>query len=175
MSDVPANPASTGNEWRRVIAALANPEMRRVFGMLVLDQHPEPFLATLSPSRRRHVVDGLRNAGLITDELALRADVFRELLAADAPRKAVGIDRFLRDGRIAQFPVNLAEREKLLRWVADRDLTPGETIDERTITERLAVFTDDPAVLRRYLVDFAIVERRRDGSEYALVEGERLR
>jgi hypothetical protein len=56
--------------------------------------------------------------------------------------------------------------------VAGQALAPHEVVDERGMNERLAAFSDDTAVLRRYLVDIGIIERRRDGSEYALASSE---
>ncbi len=161
-----------GNEWRRVIAALAHPDMRRVVALLALEQNPADYLSALAPSRRRHIVEGLLSAGLITEAdgaLALREAVFAELLAQNAPTKPTGVERFVRDGRIERYPSRAGERAELLRWAADRVLQPGESVTERTFTDRLAELTDDPAALRRYLVDAAIVERRPDGSEYARV------
>lgn len=157
------------NGWRPVIAALANPDTRTAIGLLIVGGDVEEFLATKSPSRRRHIVGSLESAGLVTDDLRLRQDVFAELLRRDPVRRATGIERFLRDGRIAQYPSNQEDREELLRWVAGRAIRPDEVIGERDMNERLAEFSDDTAVLRRYLVDFGIVERRRDGTEYALV------
>lgn len=165
----------SGNEWRRVIAALAHPDMRRVVALLALEQNPTEYLSTLAPSRRRHIVDGLHKAGLITEvdgALTLRDAAFTELLAQNAPTKPTGIDRFVRDGRIERYPSRADERLSLLEWAADRVLQPGESVDERTVTDRLAALTDDPAALRRYLVDAAIVERRLDGSEYARVNAQ---
>lgn len=58
----------------------------------------------------------------------------------------------------------------LLQWVAVRVLAPGETVSEAVLNGRLRVLADDTALLRRYLVDAGLVERRQDGSEYALSE-----
>lgn len=158
------------NEWRAVIAALANPEMRTVVALLTLGQDAEAYLAERAPSRRRHLVQGLRAAGLVADEdgrLVLREAVFGDLLRQDAVVRPTGVDRFLRDGRIVQYPSSAVDRAALLTHVAERVLDPGEVVDERTINERLAAFVDDVAVLRRSLVDHGLVERRADGSEYA--------
>ena len=43
-----------------------------------------------------------------------------------------------------------------------------EVLTEREVNERLLAHSDDVAVLRRYLVDYRLVERRSDGTEYAL-------
>jgi hypothetical protein len=164
--------ADMANEWRAVVAALANPEMRRVVALLTLEQDAEAYLAGLSPSRRRHIVDGLRAAGLIDDQLALRDQVFAQLLAASAPVKPTGVQRFLRDGRLLHYPSNAADRAELFAFIAEQVLAPGEVVDEPTMNERLIGFTEDVAALRRYLVDAALVERSADGSEYArVIEG----
>ena len=62
----------------------------------------------------------------------------------------------------------MSEREELLRVIASKVIRADELLDEQNLNDRLLTFTDDPAVLRRYLVDFSILERRRDGSEYTL-------
>ena len=164
--------SSADQAWRPVMAALANPETRRMIGLLIVGGDVEGFLAGMAPSRRRHIVATLVRAGIADESLALRPEVFDEILRRDPPRKATGIDRFLRGGRIAQYPSRPAERAELLRWVASRALRRGEVVPEREMNERLAAFSDDTAVLRRYLVDAGLVERRRDGTEYALVSDE---
>lgn len=47
---------------------------------------------------------------------------------------------------------------------------PGETLAEHDVNGRLLPYSEDVAVLRRYLVDASLLERRVDGSQYALVE-----
>ena len=155
------------NEWRPVIAALANPEMREVVALLILGQDAESFLSERSPSRRRHIVEGLRTAGLVDHGMRLRDEVFGELLRASAPVRPTGVERFLRDGRIDRYPSSAADRAELLAYVVERTLRADEVLTERDFTERLASLSDNPAALRRYLVDAGLVERRRDGSEYA--------
>jgi hypothetical protein len=114
-------------------------------------------------------VQTLARAGLLGGDGRVSGGVFRDLLAAAAPPRREGIDRFLVDGRIVQYPSNPAERQALLQRVAASVLEPGEVVDEAGINERLAAFHDDVAVLRRYLVDAHLVERTRSGTEYALV------
>lgn len=163
--------ATGDNAWRRVVAALANDDVRRAAGALFLGADPEGELAKLSPSRRRHVVSTLVGSGIATgDDGALTANpsVFAELLAQRPARRATGIERFLRDGRIVQYPMNTAERGELLAWVARRALKPGEVVSEKEMNERVRPFSDNVAILRRYLVDYGLVERRPDGREYAL-------
>lgn len=156
---------------RRVVALLANDDMRRAFAEVVLAVEPA---ADLSPSRRRRVLNALEQAGLIErDDGGFRAGggVFRELLASfPAIPVATGVERFLRDGAIDTYPANQAERRELLEWVVGRAIRPGEVLDEREIGERLRPFHEDVAVLRRYLVDAGLLERTRSGTAYALPE-----
>ncbi|WAB83592.1 DUF2087 domain-containing protein [Microcella daejeonensis] len=159
------------DEWRSVIAVLANDEGRRMLARLILGESLDSATAELPVGRREKVVRSLERSGLLdADSGALREQRFRELLeAAPAPR-ATGVDRYLDGERIRQWPARPADRLALLRWVATRALAAGELVDERTMNERLARISDDTALLRRYLVDHGLVERRADGSQYALVQ-----
>lgn len=164
----------TSEHWRPVIAALANDRAREVFARLTVGETVDAALEGLSPSRRRHVVETLRAAGLVTGDVDdLRADggVFARILAAaPAAPRPTGPERFLSpDGRLQRYPAQAGERRALLALIAGRILQPGEVVDERAINERLASVTDDVAVLRRYLVDHGLLERTRSGGEYALV------
>ncbi|GAA4155281.1 DUF2087 domain-containing protein [Gryllotalpicola daejeonensis] len=158
-------------EWRRVVAALANPDMRLTWARLVCGAGETDATAGLSPARRRRVLDGLRGAGLIDEASAPRSAVFAEVLAAApvAPQPT-GPERFLRGGRIDRYPASQTERGELLALIAGRAFRSGEVLDEREVNERLASFHDDVAVLRRYLVDFGLLVRTRSGSSYALAE-----
>lgn len=158
--------------WRPLVAALANDDARRVFARLVLQTEGDPF-ADLSPSRRRHVQSQLERAGVIRQVnggYALNADVFAEQLRQVAVERPSGIGRFLREGRIVQYPARPAERLELLKWVAAEALQPDEVISEADINERLSAHTEDVAALRRYLVDAELIERTATGSQYALVQ-----
>ncbi len=156
------------DDWRPIIAALANPDTRAVFAEVVLGAD-EPG-AGLSPSRRGHALGVLRTAGVIDETGMLDAGAFTRVLAA-APRRErpTGVQRFLdADGRIDRYPSRAGDREALLAHVAAEVLVAGDTVSERELTDRLRRFTDDPAALRRHLVDSGLVERTRSGSEYAL-------
>lgn len=160
-----------GNCWRPVIAALANPEVRVAFGLVLVGGDIDGYLGEKSPSRRRRIIDALTSSGIVEvagSAMVLKADEFAEILGDAAPKKATGIGRFLADGRIAQYPASPQDRAALLQWVSGRVLEPGETISEAELNGRLRVLADDTALLRRQLVDAGLVERRPDGSEYAL-------
>ena len=144
------------NEWRRVVAALARPDRREAYAKLVLG---------LAVDDERALRD-LRSAGLVDGTTVLEG-VFAGLLADDAPVARTGIDRFVTNGRITQYPAKPSDRAEVLEWAANRALVGGP-VDEATVTERLAALTDDPASLRRYLVDARLVVRDAAGTEYRL-------
>lgn len=152
-----------------MFAVLANPESRRVAAEMMLGASLTDTTAGLSPSRRRRVTDALVQSGLVDAETGrFLPDVFGATLAATAAPRREGVERFVDGERIRQYPANLAERGELLAWVARRVFAGGEVLTEREVNERLLAHSDDVAVLRRYLVDYRLVERRSDGTEYAL-------
>lgn len=162
----------SSRRWRSVAAVLANEHTRVMIAHLILGEKIAGYLETYSPSKRTRIVTALVNADVVRQgndgDYVLNSEIFRELLAHEPAQKPVGIERFFRDGRLHTYPASPVERRELLDVIAARTLAPGEVVPERVINERLSAFTDDVAVLRRYLVDFELVERRRDGSEYSL-------
>lgn len=161
------------NAWRGVIAALANPESRRVLGLLLAEQDATDALASLPVARRDRVVRVLSDAGVIDasdDGRRLRAERFTELLASSPVERPTGLDRFIVEGRLDHYPARTADRELVLRHLLDQALPDvDDVIDERTLTERLAALSDDPVTMRRYLVDAGLVDRAADGSTYRRV------
>ncbi len=154
------------DRWRGVIAALLNPELRAVLAEAMSD-------TPLTDARRRRAQERLSELGLLRETaggLVFDDTLLRDILAEGAPARAIGPARFLDgQGRIDRYPVQLADRLELLRWVASRAFAPGEVLSEKDTNERLSQFTDDVAALRRFLVDAELLERTRSGSEYALV------
>lgn len=163
------------NAWRDVIAALANPESRRVLGLLLAELDASKYLASLPLKRRERVVRVLSDAGLVVssgDALRLRAERFTELLAAAPVERVTGIDRFVVKGRLEQYPAGADDRMVVLQYLINRAMPePAELVDERTITERLEQLTDDPVTVRRYLVDAGFLDREADGSSYRRAAG----
>ncbi len=166
------NTAVNENAWRTVIAALANDAARTAYARMLLGD-ADAFVE-LSPSRRSHTIDTLHRAGLIVQTPnghSAVTDVFTRLLAETAPpRRPSGPQRFLRsDGRVDQYPAALGDREELLAFLADAafpEHAHGQTYDETQVNERLAVYADDMALLRRHLVDHGLLERTPSGSTY---------
>ncbi|RZU63514.1 DUF2087 domain-containing protein [Zhihengliuella halotolerans] len=156
-------------DWRRLVAVLASQDQRTVFAHLLLGQDPGPALAEMKPKTRGKVRAALLASGVVEDDdgaLTVRDGAFKEMLAASAPARREGIERFRNGRRIVQFPASPAERRELLEWVASEALEPGEQLDERGVNERLGEFHPDTALVRRYLVDHDLLRRSPDGSVY---------
>lgn len=78
------------------------------------------------------------------------------------------LSRWLVDGRIAVYPRRTADRRALLEYVVAEAIGKDEGLGEPEVNERLRAFTDDPATLRRYLVDHRLLVRSPDGAVYYL-------
>jgi hypothetical protein len=153
------------------MAALANHDARRAYAQIVLGVQDSP--AGLSSRRRDRAVAALLEAGLVErnagDELHASESIFRDLLTQQPKRQAkTGVARFMRLGRIDRYPANQAERRELLAWIAGDAFRQGEELTERQVNERLLAYTDDVVLLRRYLVDFGVLDRTPSGSSYFL-------
>ncbi|MDY0909818.1 DUF2087 domain-containing protein [Microbacterium sp. CFBP9034] len=159
------------DRWRGVLAALLNPDLRAVLAEAMSD---DPAPTPLTAARRGRAIDRLQELGLVRldgdvlrfDEAAVRGILNETPVVKPAGAAARYLDG---QGRIDRMPVRETDRRELLEWVAARAFRVGETLDERAVNERLAVFTGDAAALRRHLVDAALLERTPSGSEYALV------
>ncbi len=155
------------NEWRAVIAALANPDARSVYAEVVLGL---PDAAGLPAKKRERAVATLRSAGLIRDaggEFELVTEPLAAMLAEAAEPRREGIHRFIVDGRIDAYPARPADRRELLEWVADQAMSAEEVLTEAELGERLGRLRDDVATLRRYLVDGGLLLRTPSGTSYS--------
>jgi hypothetical protein len=152
------------DDWRRIIATLADPVRRQVYAGVVLDVEVDV------PSKKREkALAALTAAGLLLaagDDYAVNPDAFASLLAASPAVTRAGVDRFVRDGRIEQYPVRADDRFTLLTWVRDRALPDDAELSERELNDRLGELTGDIASLRRYLVDAGLVTRDAAGRRY---------
>ncbi|WP_454049916.1 DUF2087 domain-containing protein [Cellulomonas sp. Marseille-Q8402] len=84
----------------------------------------------------------------------------------EARGRQTGPERFLVRGRVENLPRRRADRDLLLRWLAQRVLPMEEPVPERTLTDRIGEVARDPVGLRRELVEAGLVTRTRDGAEY---------
>ncbi|WP_016997580.1 DUF2087 domain-containing protein [Kocuria atrinae] len=148
---------------RQIFAALANPDTRDMYARVILDQVSEA-----PTSKQSRALQNLQRAGLIEDADGawLPTAVFRELLAEGARDTPKGYERFLENGRVARWPSKAADKDGLIRWIMDQCLAADEHIGERELNERIEMFSDDPALIRRHCVDAGHLTRTQDGSEY---------
>ena len=159
----------SGPHWRRVMAALANPDSRTAYAQMVLG---DDVLPDVKDQRRNRAINVLLEAGLVvrtgSGDVEASDAIFRDLLFQQPRRQPkTGVDRFMRLGRIERYPANTAERRELLAWIAGEAIRPGEDLTERQVNERLLSYTDDVVLLRRYLVDFGLLQRTDSGSSYS--------
>jgi len=157
----------SGPHWRRVMAALANRDARTAYAQIVLGAAPPGPTG----QRRDRAIAALLDAGLVErtagNELEASESIFRDLLTQQPKRRPqTGVARFMRLGRIDRYPANQAERRELLAWIAEETFEPGEEFTERKVNERLLSYTDDVVLLRRYMIDFGVLERTPSGSSY---------
>ncbi|MET1087355.1 MAG: DUF2087 domain-containing protein [Arthrobacter sp.] len=161
-----------GPHWRRVLAVLASLDARTAYSQIVLGAATPDVLEGVKERRRNRAIAALLESGLVernaAGELMAPESIFRDLLDRHPRRQAqTGVDRFMRLGRIAQYPAGRAERRELLAWIANEAFAPGVNLTERQVNERLLAYTEDVVLLRRYLVDFGLLERTASGSSYS--------
>ncbi|MFP3462397.1 DUF2087 domain-containing protein [Arthrobacter globiformis] len=159
----------SGPHWRRVMAALANRDARTAYAQIVLGATDVP--SGVHGQRRDRAVAALLDAGLVErtagNELEASESIFHDLLTQQPKRQPqTGVARFMRLGRIDRYPANQAERRELLAWIAGETFEPGEELTERKVNERLLSYTDDVVLLRRYMIDFGVLDRTPSGSAY---------
>lgn len=161
-----------GPHWRRVVAALANHDTRTAYAQIVLGTKLPDLVADLNNQRRNRAIAALLESGLVernaANELEASEAIFRVLLTQQPRRQAqTGVARFMRLGRIERYPANMAERRELLAWIVSEAIKPGEHLAEKQVNERLLTYTDDVVMLRRYIIDFGLLERTPSGSSYS--------
>ncbi|HSR24108.1 MAG TPA: DUF2087 domain-containing protein [Candidatus Eisenbacteria bacterium] len=65
---------------------------------------------------------------------------------------------FMEGGRLKQIPARRKKRLVILRWLADH-FRPAERYTEAQVNEILLRYHDDPAYLRRLMVDEELMHR----------------
>jgi hypothetical protein len=153
------------------MAVLANRDARTAYAQIVLGAAPDDMSRGLAGQRLERAVAALLDAGLVQrtagNVLEASESIFRDLLTQQPKRQPqTGVARFMRLGRIDRYPANQAERRELLAWIAGETFEPGEELSERKVNERLLSYTDDVVLLRRYMIDFGVLERTPSGSSY---------
>ena len=166
-------------QWRAVAAALADERRLRLYARIVTAaERGAPLDGQALAPRERKSLAALQKSGLVSSgacDVQPVGSIFARLLASGGKATETSVQRFLTDGKISAYPRRQADRLELLHYVAGNvfEAVPAEpggkpVLNERGITERLAEYADDPAGVRRYLVDEGIVSRNPDGSRYWL-------
>ena len=166
-------------QWRSVAAALADERRLRLYArVIVAAERGTPLDGQDLEAKERKSLAALQRAGLVSSgacDVQPVGGVFARLLASGKELPETSARRFLVDGKISVYPRRQADRLELLHYVAGHVFEsvpspPGEQpeLNERGITERLAEYSNDPAAVRRYLVDEGIVMRNPEGSRYWL-------
>jgi ADP-ribose pyrophosphatase YjhB (NUDIX family) len=168
-----------------VVGLLAEPERLRVVSALALGAGTIGEVAAATGLEQRAVVAALRRlerGGLVArekDQLTLLTDRFKETareaapagptepLSADPATDAV-LRAHTREGRIVGLPAAAAKRRLLLEHVAGM-FEPGVRYPEREVDAMMRAWHADHAMLRRYLVDAALLAR--EGGFYWRIGG----
>jgi DNA-binding HxlR family transcriptional regulator len=175
--------------------ALADANRLKLIGLLATKESSVEELSAvldISPSTVSHHLSKLAEIGLVaaradgyyniyrleTDALENMAKqlLVKETLpevAKDLDRKAydrkILKDYLNEDGTIAQLPTNQRKLEVILQYIADR-FEIGEIYTEKTVNQVIGDLHEDISGLRRDLISFGYLDRKRDGSAYWRIE-----
>ena len=175
--------------------ALADANRLKLIGLLAAKESSVEELSAVldvSPSTVSHHLSKLAEIGLV----AARADGYyniyrletdaletmaKRLLAKETlPEVAQDLDRkaydrkilkdyLNEDGTIAQLPTNRRKLEVLLQYIVVR-FDIGEVYTEKMVNQVIGDLHEDISGLRRDLISFGYLDRKRDGSAYWRVE-----
>jgi hypothetical protein len=161
----------------QICGLLAEPERRAVVAAMVLGATDFDDIATTAGLDAKAAVDALdrlERGGLVDSHdqtWILLAEAFK--VAAVASRDVESVDEFpeapsddaarvlqrsIVDGRLVHWPAKRSKRLVVLDHLAQL-FEPGRRYSERQVNARLAEITDDPATMRRYLVDERFLDR----------------
>ena len=152
---------------RPVLAVLADDDRRLLLSeATVAAARHAPLVAGRLPAAERRRLEALERVGLVevVDGWVLPRDPFSALLERTPSRE--GVERFVRDGRIEDWPRRPADRLALMTWAMEQAVPVGDVVDEATVTARLGAVWRDPATLRRDLVDAGLMTRDAEGRAY---------
>lgn len=154
--------------WKNVLALLLNDTTREVFANLLLGKNLDEALAGLAASKQQRIREALSKAQVV-DPLTgeFTPQHIQQLLAA-AKEEREPFYPFMNGGKLVRYPVAHERRAQLLRHLAERVLKPGEIVAESELNTRLADFTSAFAEMRRYMIDYGVLLRHRDGTGYWL-------
>lgn len=175
--------------------ALADANRLKLIGLLAANESSVEELSAvldISPSTVSHHLSKLAEIGLVTAravgyynfyrlETDALEDMAKRLLAKETlPEVAKDLDRkaydrkilkdyLNEDGTILQLPTNQRKLDVILQYIADR-FNFGRVYDEKTVNQIIGELNEDISGLRRDLISFGYLDRKRDGSAYWRVE-----
>lgn len=176
--------------------ALSDANRLKIVGLLAQSDYSVEELAAileLRPSTVSHHLGRLAEVGLVSARAesyysiyrletdALQAMARRLIADETLPEVTAGVDLdaydrqvvenyATADGRLRQIPSKRKKFESILRYVASA-FEPGRRYTEKEVNHILGSYHEDTAALRRGLVEFQLMARESDGTEYWLVEG----
>ena len=104
----------------------------------------------------------------ISDELV---PVHREATMVDDRYVITQVERektlqtYLTDGRLARLPVKEKKKLIILQYIAETFAT-GKNYTEKEINDIIRRIANDHVTVRRYLIEYGFMDRKRDGSAY---------
>lgn len=122
----------------------------------------------MSRGRNAHVLTAPDPGQLAVDSTAIESVVTG--LVALAPLGALVAERpelrrYARFGRLSEIPDDPDQRAALYAVVVEL-VPPGADLTEGEVNQRLLLASDDPATLRRDLVESGLLDRTPDGASY---------
>ncbi|MBN2219982.1 MAG: DUF2087 domain-containing protein [Kosmotogaceae bacterium] len=111
-----------------------------------------------SINKEDRIVDVHRNATMIDERYVVTENERAERLAKF----------FSESGELIRFPKKQKDKVIVLREIAGA-FEPGLKYSEEEVNNKLKKFYDDYVLLRRYLIEYGLIERKPDGSSYWLV------
>lgn len=77
-----------------------------------------------------------------------------------------GIEKWIRENKIVNLPRRKNDKINLFCYITNLEFENGVEYTEKEINHKLVNYYEDYALLRRYLVDFGLLERSKDCSVY---------
>ena len=115
------------------------------------------LFAEYPPNKEEDFVTIHRGATIVDERFAITEKENEDVLKAYFSEEL--------DGKLKDFPRKEKRKLIILRHIA-KEFTPGRTYSEKEVNTLLLTFYDDYVTLRRYLIKYGFLDRKRDGSSY---------
>ncbi|MGT2949794.1 transcriptional regulator [Streptococcus cuniculi] len=79
-------------------------------------------------------------------------------------------EKYVKNGRLLTIPRKEKAKLQLFRYFQEELAKQGQEFTEKQINDFFRTYYDDPAILRRYLVDYGFLERDAYGQTYTIGE-----